>query len=114
MGSSGCEILVAGMVRQMKRSAIFDIVPGNLQRVVLNMAKKTRRGKSSPSLATNTQSGRHPIFGALRGTITIAPGVDLTEPADPEWGKVYDDVGRVSESVTRRGPRKRKGGLRLR
>lgn len=34
-------------------------------------------------------TGRHPLFGAMRGTFTIAPGVDLTEPADPEWGKVY-------------------------
>ncbi len=34
---------------------------------------------------------RHPAFGALKGVITIMPGVDLTEPADPDWGKVYDD-----------------------
>lgn len=25
------------------------------------------------------------LFGWLQGTITLAPGVDLTEPADPEW-----------------------------
>ncbi len=25
------------------------------------------------------------IFGALKGTVTIAPGVDLTSPADEEW-----------------------------
>ncbi len=29
---------------------------------------------------------RHPAFGALAGTVTVTPGVDLTEPADPEWG----------------------------
>ena len=33
----------------------------------------------------------HPIFGALKDVTFIPPGVDLTEPADPEWGKVYDD-----------------------
>lgn len=33
---------------------------------------------------------RHPLFGALKGLIRIAPGVDLTEPADPDWGKVYE------------------------
>ncbi len=27
-----------------------------------------------------------PFFGGLRGTIRVAAGVDLTEPADPEWG----------------------------
>src|SRR5713226_2185333 len=30
-------------------------------------------------------SKRHPMFGALKGLVRIAPGVDLTEPADPEW-----------------------------
>lgn len=34
---------------------------------------------------------RHPLFGSLRGTTIIMPGVDLTEPADPDWGKVYGD-----------------------
>ena len=29
---------------------------------------------------------RHPLFGAMKGYITFVPGVDLTEPADPEWG----------------------------
>ncbi len=31
------------------------------------------------------------VRGCMKGTITVAPGVDLTEPADPEWAKVYDD-----------------------
>jgi len=30
---------------------------------------------------------RHPLFGALKHLMRIAPGVDLTEPADPDWGK---------------------------
>jgi hypothetical protein len=34
---------------------------------------------------------RHPLFGALKDVTLIPPGVDLTEPADPDWGKVYDD-----------------------
>ena len=33
----------------------------------------------------------HPAWGALKGMITLLPGVDYTEPADPEWGKVYED-----------------------
>ena len=32
-------------------------------------------------------SSRHPLFGFLRGLIRILPGTDLTQPADPEWGK---------------------------
>ena len=27
----------------------------------------------------------HPAFGCMRGTITVMPGVDLTEPMDFEW-----------------------------
>jgi hypothetical protein len=33
-----------------------------------------------------TISKRHPLIGALKGLIRIAPGTDLTQPADPEWG----------------------------
>jgi hypothetical protein len=33
---------------------------------------------------------RHPLFGALKGLAHVSPGVDLTEPADPDWGRVYD------------------------
>lgn len=41
--------------------------------------------------ATPRKGERHPLFGALKDVTFIAPGVDLTEPADPDWGKVYDD-----------------------
>jgi len=33
------------------------------------------------------------IIGCLRGTVTFVAGVDLTEPADPDWGKrAYGDA----------------------
>lgn len=31
---------------------------------------------------------RHPLFGWMKGTFTIAPGTDLTEPADPDWADI--------------------------
>lgn len=31
---------------------------------------------------------RHPLIGWLKGTVTIAPGVDLTEPVDPRWSEM--------------------------
>jgi hypothetical protein len=34
---------------------------------------------------------RHPAWGALAGMITLLPDVDLTEPSDPDWGKLDDD-----------------------
>ena len=33
---------------------------------------------------------RHPIFGALKDVTWIAPGTDLTEPADPGWADLID------------------------
>jgi hypothetical protein len=33
------------------------------------------------------KSGKHSLYGWLEGTVRVAPGVDLTEPADPDWGK---------------------------
>lgn len=33
----------------------------------------------------------HPLFGSMKGTTIVMPGVDLTQPADPDWAKVYDD-----------------------
>jgi hypothetical protein len=32
-----------------------------------------------------------PIFGCMKGTMTIPVDLDLTAPADPDWGKVYED-----------------------
>lgn len=34
---------------------------------------------------------RHPLFGSMKGTTIVLPGVDLAQPADPDWGKVYDE-----------------------
>lgn len=46
--------------------------------------------KPSPTTPPSARKGVHPIYGALKGQIRVAPGVDLTEPADPDWGKVYE------------------------
>jgi hypothetical protein len=37
-----------------------------------------------------TKDGRHPARGALKGMVHSPPGVDLTEPADPEWADLVD------------------------
>jgi hypothetical protein len=34
---------------------------------------------------------RDPIFGCMKGTMTIPADLDLTAPADPEWGRAYQD-----------------------
>jgi hypothetical protein len=51
----------------------------------LGKQPKTRQGKPI------RPGDRHPLFGALKGVALIPPGVDLTEPADPDWGEVYED-----------------------
>ena len=42
---------------------------------------------------------KHPIFGALKDVTWIAPDVDLTAPADPEWADLVEDPnwGKLSE-----------------
>jgi hypothetical protein len=48
-----------------------------------------RREKQAdaPEAESAEKSGRHPLIGWMKGTVTIPEGVDLTEPADPEWGE---------------------------
>jgi protein-disulfide isomerase len=41
--------------------------------------------------AKETAGSRHPLIGCMKGTVTIPEGVDLTEPACPEWADVIDE-----------------------
>ena len=43
-------------------------------------------GTGAPSVDVPTKD-RHPLIGWMKGTLTIAAGVDLTQPADLEWGE---------------------------
>jgi hypothetical protein len=38
-------------------------------------------------VATMPKVKHHPLFGALKGLLQVAPDTDLTAPADPEWGQ---------------------------
>ncbi len=79
------------------RSACVDMKAGKLTfrrhppKVLDEEDKKTAK-KRYGSLK------RHPLIGAMKGTVWIAPGTDLTAPADPDWGEVaygdktWDDV----------------------
>jgi len=46
---------------------------------------------AAPSSPVAAKGKRHPAIGAMKGMIKIIPGVDLTEPADPEWVKRLHD-----------------------
>jgi|SRR5689334_24459853 len=52
--------------------------------------RRIEQKTSDMTLPRAKKSGRHPLFGALKGLMRIPPGVDLTDPADPDWGKVYE------------------------
>ena len=45
-----------------------------------------------PQMAVEeSEDGRDPLFGCMKEVTWIAPGVDLTEPADPEWADLIED-----------------------
>jgi hypothetical protein len=43
--------------------------------------------KNRPSMDTSPGAPARSLYGWLEGTVRLAPGVDLTRPADPQWGK---------------------------
>ena len=52
--------------------------------------RRVEQNATGTSVGPEKKEGRHPIYGALKGSVHIPEGVDLTEPADPDWGKVYE------------------------
>jgi hypothetical protein len=48
---------------------------------------KSQPNPEQPAASSAASSSPHPLIGWMKGTVWIAPGVDLTEPADPEWGE---------------------------
>jgi hypothetical protein len=47
--------------------------------------------KAAPDNKGGKPSARHPAWGVWKGLVTLDPDYDYTQPADPEWGKVYED-----------------------
>jgi len=61
------------------------------RKVVFRRLEEKGTSEANPYATSALRSGNfHPLFGAMKGLIRVAPGVDLTEPADPDWGKAYD------------------------
>ncbi len=64
------------------------------RRLVFRRVRKPGAGESLPlpvsPRAAAKPGERHPLFGALKGLVRIPPGVDITEPADPEWADRLD------------------------
>ncbi len=49
------------------------------------------RKRSSGTDKDKSSFRHHPVFGMWKGVVTLDPDYDYTQPADPDWGKVYDD-----------------------
>jgi|GEM_PF-750796 len=61
---------------------IDDVAQGKTGRVVL--LRHNRPIAAIVPLAEDT-ADRAELWGAMRGTVTVAPGVDLTEPTGELW-----------------------------
>ena len=60
------------------------------RKLVFRRVRRAGPPKSPAALAPrDPTSGKPALFGWLRGTVAVTG--DLTEPADPEWGKRIDD-----------------------
>ncbi|MGZ3297880.1 MAG: DUF7662 domain-containing protein [Asticcacaulis sp.] len=44
----------------------------------------------TPLVKEGAAPRRSPLFGALKGMLTLPPDLDLTQPADPEWAGLLD------------------------
>jgi hypothetical protein len=52
------------------------------------VAEKLQFVRDNSTPPTGAPTGAHPIFGCMKGTVTIPDTVDLTAPAEPEWGDI--------------------------
>lgn len=70
----------------------FESAQVDMEARKLVFRRVAKAGEASGDLAEPyaTSDGRHPIRGALRDITFVPPGVDLTEPADPEWADLLD------------------------
>lgn len=52
--------------------------------------RRTSKERTMPKDEPAASEKQHPLIGALKGFVQIAPGTDLAQPADPEWGHVTE------------------------
>jgi len=52
--------------------------------------RRVRKPKMASEAAQRRTHPFHPAYGHMKGLVRIAPGTDLTEPADPEWANRLD------------------------
>jgi transcriptional regulator with XRE-family HTH domain len=65
--------------------------PYSAEALEAKRSNKPPANTGPPGRSTKGPYPKSPLFGCLKGIMVVGPGVDLTQPADPDWGKVYDD-----------------------
>lgn len=68
------------------------------EKLVFRRVARNAAPSGSPAMSGGDGNGgeggaasvRHPLFGCMRGVLTISPGVDPTQPADPELADYLD------------------------
>lgn len=53
--------------------------------------------KDDEPLVRPQRNPAHPVLGCMEGTVTVMPGVDLTEPAMPEWAETVANAKLYNE-----------------
>jgi hypothetical protein len=59
----------------------------DMEKRKLVFARTSDSNRFAEKLKAESPQKPRSLYGWLEGTVRIAPGVNLTEPADPEWGK---------------------------
>src|SRR6266853_2664596 len=71
------------------------------KKLVFRRTANNRKKSSAPGLRREPRTSladiekkprRSPLFGVLKGTFTIEPGYDLTQPSMPEWADSLDET----------------------
>jgi hypothetical protein len=83
------------VMTQVWRDAGFETEQVDVERgrlVFRRVREEAPAGDGGASSPPDRGAEQHPLFGCLKGTVQVGAGVDLTDPADPEWGvHVYED-----------------------
>jgi hypothetical protein len=60
------------------------------EQVDMEKRKLVFRRVRAPKAEEGEEKPFHPLYGYMKGLVRIMPGVDITQPADPEWAARLD------------------------
>jgi hypothetical protein len=76
------------VMTQVWLDAGFETEQVDVERKKVVFRRATSHAPAHPTTGSGDERQRHSLIGWMKGTVTIPPGVDLTEPAEPKWGDV--------------------------